>query len=176
MQKSATLWINVLGGLAVLGSYAYGLGTHPEQGQQLWGTIPEGLRGIYTGMRLPAAVGYLTFTGYVLLASPASLRISDRPILTILNVNYAIFLVTAATWMPLCWIALDGQAEWLLLPIQGVLALTGLASLGFVALLVFLDDPPKPRFRKLALAGAICLFIQCGILDALVWPRFFTLG
>jgi len=176
MQKSLTLWINVLGGLAVLGSYAHGIWTHPGQVHHLWGSLPDGLRTTSTGMMVPAAIGYLTFTSYLLLARPGSLRISERPIMPILNVNYAIFLATAATWMPLCWIALDGQAEWLLLPIQALLAVTGVSALAFVGILFFLDDPPRPRFRRAALAGATCLFIQCGILDAAVWPRFFTLG
>ena len=58
-SKTTTWILNVLGGLSVLGSYAYGLSTHPGQGEMLWGTIPENVRGPYSAMMLPAAVGYL---------------------------------------------------------------------------------------------------------------------
>ena len=176
MGRGTMLTINIIGGIAVLGSYAYGAMTHPGQTDLLWGNLPDAVRGIYTTMMFPAAIGYLTLTAYLLLGKPEQLQLSGASALPLLNANYAIFLLTATLWMPLCWIAVDGPAQWLAFPIQAVLALTGLAALAFLVLLWKLEDRSRPTFRLAALVGAGCLFLQCGILDAIIWPRFFVIG
>lgn len=176
MQRTSMLVIIVLGGIGVLGSYAHGIATHPGQTDLLWGELPSSVQGIYTGMMIPAALGFLTFTAYIVANRPEELNLRGGPAQPLLTANYFVFLLTATLWMPLCWIALDGKSEWLLMPIQAVLALTGLAALGFIVLLARLQDPPRPRFRLAALVGAVFLFLQCGILDALIWPRFFGVG
>ena len=176
MDRGLTLFINIIGGVAVLGSYAHGLQTHPGQGDLLWGDLPQTLRGIYTGCMLPAAVGYLTFTAYLLSCKPEQLSFRGEPVMPLFQINYSLFLVTAALWMPMCWLALGDGGEWLWLPIQAVLVVTGAGAAVFIYLLVRLEQPPQPRFHKAAVAGACFLFLQCGILDALIWPRFFHLG
>jgi hypothetical protein len=65
-QKKYMLWINILGGIAVLGSYAWGFITHPDAGNALWGGVPQWLRIIYTSNKLLAAFGYLSFTIFLL--------------------------------------------------------------------------------------------------------------
>ncbi|TFH28599.1 MAG: hypothetical protein E4H00_08485 [Myxococcales bacterium] len=60
--------INVIGGVAVLGSYAYGLLTYPNAGTVLLGGVPEALRPLYTASMLSATVGYFAFTGFLLFA------------------------------------------------------------------------------------------------------------
>ena len=146
MQRGAALTINVVGGVAVLGSYAHGLITHPGQSDLLWGALPANLQTLYTGMMIPAALGYLTFTAYLLFAKAEDLTLFGNPAMPLINANYAVFLVTAALWMPLCWIALDGSAQWLFFPIRSVLALTGLAALGFIVILWKVEGPPRPSF------------------------------
>ena len=175
MERGLTLFINLVGGFAVLGSYAWGLSSHPGEGALLWGDIPESWKPLYSLNMLPAALGYLTFTAYLLSAKPEELRFRGEKALVLFQINYGLFLTTAAFWMPLCWIALDGNQTWLLLPIQSVLAVTGLASIGFIYLLWNLEAPPRPRFHKAALVGACWLALQCAVLDAIVWPRFFHL-
>ena len=69
------LWINLLGGAAVLGSYAHGLATHPEGGEALWGGVLPQLRPLYTAGMLLAALGYLAFTYFLLVhLDPAKAR------------------------------------------------------------------------------------------------------
>lgn len=176
MGRGRTLFINLLGGIAVLGSYAWGLSGHPGEAELLWGNLPQNWRGIYTANMGPAALGYLTFTAYLLLANPQELVFRGERALPLFQINYGLFLVTAALWMPLCWIAMGEGGEWLLLPIQGVLLVTGLSSGIFLYLLSKLEDAPRPRLRKAAIVGASFLFLQCAVLDALLWPRYFTLG
>jgi hypothetical protein len=43
-QRLAFTWINLLGGFAVLSSYAWGFVAHPETVGALWGGVPEALR------------------------------------------------------------------------------------------------------------------------------------
>jgi len=61
-QKKQWLAINVLGGIAVLGSYAHGLITHPQTRNLLWGDMPEPLRNVYGVTMWLATSGYLVFT------------------------------------------------------------------------------------------------------------------
>lgn len=60
------LAINALGGVCVLGSYAWGLGTHPGSGTLLWGGTPTAWQRLSTANMLPAALGYLAFTTFLL--------------------------------------------------------------------------------------------------------------
>jgi len=43
------LLVNVIGGVSVLGSYAWGIATHPETAGDLWGSIPASVIPLYTG-------------------------------------------------------------------------------------------------------------------------------
>ena len=63
--KWALLGLNVVGGAAVLGSYAWGIAGHSNPGAALWGGVPEALRPVYTASMLSATGGYLTLFGYV---------------------------------------------------------------------------------------------------------------
>ena len=61
------LWINVLGGAAILGSYAWGLSTHRGTSGVLWGGVPDALQPLYAYGMIPAVAGYFTFTHSLLL-------------------------------------------------------------------------------------------------------------
>ena len=53
--------INLIGGIAVLGSYVSGLWYFPELKKPLWGGVPGFLRIFFTMSMVGAAVGYLAF-------------------------------------------------------------------------------------------------------------------
>jgi len=176
-MKTATYFVlTAIGGTVVLGSYAYGVTTHAEQGELLWGTIPEAIRGVYTLCMLPAALGYLVPLAYFLASPWEELRLGGRPIFQRLLSTNIIFLGSSALWMPMTWAALDTGNQALFWPIQGVLAVTGASALVFTLLLARLEDPPRPWFHRTALWASVFLVWQCGVLDALVWPRFFVIG
>lgn len=65
-KKWLLLLINIIGGAAVLGSYALGILTHPDAGQVLWGDVPESLRALYTANMFLAAIGYFALIYYLL--------------------------------------------------------------------------------------------------------------
>ena len=170
------LIINVVGGVAVLGSYAHGIATHPETAGQLWGSLPEAAVPFYTGCMPFAAIGYLTVFAFLLVQKPSQVRFGRGPAYPWFMGSHAVFLLASTLWMPLCFAALDGASPGLLPWIQLVLAIAGSAALVHVVWLIRLVDSPWPRLRAAAIVGATGLMIQCTILDALVWPRFFTVG
>lgn len=51
--------LNAIGGIAVLGCYAWGLGLFPELRDAMWGGVPENWRGLYTVNMFFVAVGGL---------------------------------------------------------------------------------------------------------------------
>jgi hypothetical protein len=77
--KRWLLFINIIGGLGVLGSYAWGLGTHAGAGASLWGGTPEAWQRLSTANMVPAALGYMAFTIFLLLQpQPGRLRLLGR--------------------------------------------------------------------------------------------------
>ena len=175
MQRLTLLTINVLGGVAVLGSYAVGITEHPGQTDLLWGTLPDSARGLYTANMLPAAVGYLVAFAYLMATPPQRLQHAGVPALPSLCTVYAAFLASSTAWMPLCWMALDGGRDDLVPLIKAVLVLAGLSSAGLLLLLARLSDPPRRRWWQASLIGMGFLVLQCAVLDALIWPMFFVI-
>ena len=175
MPPKVTLFmINLIGGVSVLGGYVHGLQTHVATRHLLWGEIPVQYQGIYTLHMAPATIGYL-ITFYFLMKTPDLHFTNRRPALPVFSVLYFIFLLSASLWMPLSFQALDSNDPGLFPAIQAVLAITGIAALAIIVALTRLKKPASTSLYKAALAGSCFLFIQCGILDALIWPRFFTI-
>jgi len=71
-QKKKWLAINIVGGLAVLGSYAHGLITNPQTRDPLWGDMPAPLQEIYGVTMWFATEGYLLFMYQVLVRVDAA--------------------------------------------------------------------------------------------------------
>ena len=176
-RKVTMIGINLLGGAAVLGSYAHGLLTHPETGPQLWGAVPEGLRPLYTVSMLLATAGYFPLTAYLLLrVDPDRASVAGRFGFGLFNWLYALITFPSALWMPLTLAMLEnpGAGLWFLIRVD--LAIVGLASLGMVSSLLALNQR-RPRLHyALAIAGAVFLANQTVLLDAIVWPVFFPGG
>jgi len=167
------LLINVLGGVAVLGSYAYCLATNPETRGQLWGDVPEWLQPAYTVSMLSAAVGYFLFTHHLFFrCDPRHSRVGGFD-LDIFNAIYFGILAPSALWMPLTFGMLNSpsSATWILIRID--LGLVGISSLALIAALGRLNTKAPAWSYWLAMLGSIAFAVQTGLLDALVWPAFF---
>ncbi len=151
------LWVvNVLGGVGVLGSYAWGILTQDDP-SRLWGSIPEGVRPIYSMCMPFAAVGYLTVLAW-------AHRNPDPRMVGAMSA----MLAASTAWMPLSFAALNNAA---LLPlVQAVLAVTAASSLA-MGVLVF--QGPSSSLRWAALLGIAAFSWQTVVMDALIWPRFF---
>jgi hypothetical protein len=177
METQMKRWmiiINVLGGAAVLGSYALGILGHADPGPALWGGVPETLQPLYTAGMLTAALGYFAFTGYLLLGVDArEARVGGRFGFGIFNWLYIGILVPSAMWMPLTFLMVEQPSTWLWLIIRVVLAVVGLSSLGLLAALLLLRPGRRGWAYWLAVAGTVGFSIQTAILDALVWTAYF---
>lgn len=167
-------WLNVIGGVAVLGSYVVGLATHPESRGAVWGGVPESLQPLYTVCMFLAAGGYFLFTPYVFFTlDPGRVRVFGRFGFGAFSFLYAAILIPSALWMPLTFRMVAEPDASLWLAIRIVLLVVGLAS---VALIVALQTarPEGSKLRKVAaLVGAAAFSFQTAVLDALVWPVYF---
>ncbi|RIK94813.1 MAG: hypothetical protein DCC71_23110 [Proteobacteria bacterium] len=175
MQPHATRLavLNVLGGLAVLGSYAWGVALAPALRTGLWGGVPEELRGLYTVNMLLAAAGYFPFTWLLLFRMPperlrSDAGVSPRAVFAL----YALVLIPSALWLPLTAQMIEAPSPALWIAIRAVLAAVGVGAAGLLLVLVRLARARGGALRWAAVAGALPFFTQTAILDAIVWPAY----
>ena len=167
------LWINVLGGLAVLGSYAWGLGTHESPGA-VWGGVPEWMKPAYTGSMLSAAGGYFLFAGSLLFGVDADrARFARTWDFRLVNGLFLLILVPSALWMPLTFQMLEAPSPGLWFAIRAVLALVALGSLGLLVAVVTVRPRTPAVAHALAVLGLVAFAVQTALLDAIVWPAYF---
>jgi hypothetical protein len=172
--RRSLLWLNVVGGVAVLGSYAHGLASHPLTRSEVWGGVPESLRPFYTVSMLCAAAGYFAFSFFVFFRlDPPTTRVFGRFGFGAFHLLYALILLPSALWMPLTFAMLDAPSGALWAAIRATLALVGIGSLGLVAAIARAEPARAPVARGVAVAGALAFSLQTAVLDALVWPAYF---
>jgi len=173
-SRRALLWINVLGGVAVLGSYAYGLASNPLTRGEVWGGVPDALRPLYTINMFLAAAGYFAFSYFVFFRlDPATTRIAGRLGFGAFPILYALILLPSALWMPLTFEMLEVPSTGLWWAIRLTLAAVGVGSLGLLAALLSVRAPGAVWARRAAVLGCAAFVLQTAVLDALVWPAFF---
>jgi hypothetical protein len=164
--------INLFGGIAVLGSYAYCLMSYPAQTGDFWGGVPDGLRSLYTVNMFLAAAGYFAFTFFLMYRLKPT-NTGERFGLGTFNALYALILIPSALWMPLTFAMLEAPSDGLWWAIRLTLAAVGIGSLGLLAGLVAVRPSPPSLAHKLAVAGSLAFCLQTAVLDAAVWPAFF---
>ncbi len=158
--------LNAIGGIAVLGSYAWGLGLFPELRDAMWGGVPEHWRGLYTVNMFFAAAGYLIAFGYWLSASDATTRRS-------LVLPYSLILWPSALWMPLTVAVLETGIDlvwWLTWLNLALVAVGGL----WVWFALFRHTTQAPWFRALAALFFSFFVLQTALLDGVIWPLNFV--
>ena len=173
-RRKLWLWVvNVVGGIAVLGSYALGIGGHDNAGDIIWGRVPVELKPLYNVSMLGAAVGYFPFTLLVAFKlDPERTRIAGRFGYGLFPWLYAVILVPSAAWMPLTFAHAAEPSAGLWWAIRAVLWLVGAGSIAMVWALWKLDERPEGAVYPAAILGALAFTFQTGLLDAFVWPYF----
>jgi hypothetical protein len=172
-KRRAMASINVFGGIAVLGSYAYFLMAYPALAGDFWGGVPDGLRSLYTVNMFLAAAGYFAFTFFLMYRLKPATSGRGRFGLGTFNALYALILLPSALWMPLTFAMLESPSDGLWWTIRLTLAAVGIGSLGLLAGLVAVRPSPPSLAHKLAVAGSLAFCFQTAFLDAVVWPAFF---
>lgn len=168
------LALNLVGGVAVLASYAIGVASHPDAGSALWGGVPESLRPLYTVNMLLAAAGYLPFTGYLWRGvDPDRVRFAGRFGFDAILVCYALVLIPSALWLPLtfAWLESPSPLLWALVRID--LALVGVGALGILVALLTVDERGPRGWHAAAVVGCLPFVLQTAVLDAVLWPLWF---
>jgi len=174
-SKKSLILINVLGGLAVLGSYAWGFLTYPNAGDLLWGDVPEYLRPIYTLSMFLAAAGYFAFSTYILHLSPGDTVIQNQPGYRVFMLLFAGILIPSAFWLPLTVLAAEQNSQALVWLVRLDLALVAIASLGLFLSLLMVSPRKTVWYHRLAILGCVFFCFQTVILDAIVWAVNFHL-
>ncbi len=168
------LWLNVAGGVAVLGSYVHGIASNPQTRALVWGGVPEELKPLYTINMFLAAAGYFAFSFTVFFRlDPDRTRVAGRYGFGCFPILYGLILFPSALWMPLTFQMLAAPSPLLWAAIRVVLALVGIGSLGLLAAIATAEPRESPGARRVALAGAAFFSLQTAVLDALVWPAYF---
>lgn len=172
-SRGMMLLINVVGGIAVLGSYAWCISSYPAQTGDFWGDVPEGLKPLYNVNMLLAAAGYFAFSFFLLFRLDHASGGAPRPGAGTFNALYALILLPSALWMPLTFWMLQAPSEGLWWAIRLTLFAVGLGSLGLLGGLLALRPRPASWAHRLAVAGSVAFCLQTAVLDALVWPAYF---
>jgi hypothetical protein len=165
--------LNVVGGLAVLASYAWGVVLSPALRTGLWGGVPETLRGVYTANMLLAATGYFPFAFLLIFRAPRDrLRVEAGVGPGLVFALFALVLIPSALWLPLTarMIETPGDATWL--AIRVVLFAVGAGSTGLLVVLARIARSRGGALAWAAALGAIPFWTQTAVLDALVWPAY----
>jgi len=174
-HRRALLRLIAIGGTAVLASYLLAL--DPAIGGRLWGGIPEGrVRSLYGLNMLLAAVGFFPATGWLVVATPASrLRARTGFGVETLAIAYAAILMASALWLPLTALQLERPSRTLWLAIRAVLFATG-AGATLIGIALIRMAARGPAAVWLAVVAWFFFWLQTMVLDALVWPHYYSDG
>src|SRR4030042_1453932 len=170
-QQQVCLWINVVGGVAVILSYILSILAHQGNAEALWGSISGGLRSFYFVSMLLAALSYFAFTYFILFRlNPESVQIFQVMKFVVFPVIYCLILIPSALWMPLSY-AMVGQPQiGLWIGIRAVLLTVGLAALCLVIVLLALSPRPGGTAYWLAVGGGVLFCAHPLILDGVLLP------
>jgi len=167
------VFLNVLGGLAVLGSYVLCFASYPDV-ERFWGNVPEGWKPVYTTSMLLAAAGYFPFTGFLLMHVAAGEgRAFGRHGIGLFSLLYALILIPSALWMPLTFWLLESPSTGLWWLVRLDLFAVGLGAVGTLVAYLRLEAVPRGVFFWLGVLGLLAFCWQTAVLDALVWPAYF---
>ena len=176
-MSTQTLFVlsNILGGLAVLGGYYWGITSFSEYREALWGGVHGALRTILTVSMLFSALGYLLFC-YVSLFRDGLVNFNEVSNLGSYTVVMlvAIFLTSAALWMPSTIYYLKTQNSiWWIVSVAS-LWVTALALLALLYISASADiDSIGVVTKYLAIAGLASITFHCLVFDAVIWVILF---
>lgn len=174
-QQIILLVINVIGGIAVIGSYILGLhNAGPNAANALWGGIPAGIRPVYGISMALAALGYFAFMYFILFRIvPSEVSIAGRFGYSLFYAIFLLILIPSTIWMPLTnvYVGNPGTSTWV--GIRTVLAIVGLASIALLWALLVLQPKASGVAYWLAVGGSGYFAFHCAVLDAIVWAALF---
>jgi len=173
-QQIILLAINVIGGIAVIGSYVNGLNAPTGGANALWGGISPGIRPVYGVSMILSALGYFAFLCYIFFRlAPAGVSIAGIFGFSLFYVIFIFMLIPSAFWMPLTNMYIANPTHGLWMGIRAVLIVVGLASIALVWALLSLQTKVPGIAYWLAIAGSSYFAFHTFVLDAILWPALF---
>ena len=173
-QQIILLVINILGGVAVIGSYILGLSGQSGGANVLWGGVPNSLRPVYTVSMILSALGFFAFIYFILFRLvPGEVLIGGRFGFSLFYAIFLVILVASAFWMPLTNAYVGNPSTGMWIGIRTVLALVGLGSIALMLALLTLQTKVPGISYWLAVAGSGYFAFHTAILDAIVWAALF---
>jgi hypothetical protein len=174
VQKIVLLLINILGGVAVIGSYVLGLRGDSGGSNALWGGVPSGIRPVYTVSMVLSAVGYLAVLYFIFFRLvPSEVVIGGRFGFAVFFPIFLVILIPSALWMPLTnhYVGDPGTGMWI--AIRVVLVVVGLASIALAWAFFALQPNNRGAVYWLAVAGGSYFAFHTFVLDAILWAALF---
>lgn len=172
IQKIIILIINIIGGVAVIGSYVWGLKSGTGGANALWGGTPASIKPIYAISMIIAALGYFAFIYFILFR----LNVAEiKPGFWIFYIIFLGILGASTFWMPLTNIFLTSPGTTLWIAIRVILAIVGLSSCILAGVLISLHTKETGFAYWLAVAGSVYFAFHTAVLDMILWPIFFKM-
>jgi len=175
-EKIILLAINIIGGIAVIGSYIVGLSSKANGVNALWGGTPMSVRPIYTVSMILSAIGYFFFLYFIFFRlNPASFSVFNGSGFNIFYIVFIGILLASALWMPLTNLFVANPSGFLWFAIRAVLAIVGLSSIALAWILISMYTKEAGLTYWLAVFGSVYFALHTAILDAIFWPIFFKM-
>jgi hypothetical protein len=168
------LVLNVLGGAAVIGSYAQGIISHPGNLNILWGNISTSVRPIYFVSMLLSALGYFFFIYFIAFRlDPAAVKVAGKVGFEVFFVIFTGMLLFSALWMPFTYSYVDNINAGTWAAIRVVLFLVAISSCALLWALLSLNikTPTVPYW--LAVIGSGYFAFHTLVLDGFLWPALY---
>lgn len=173
-QQIILLVINILGGLAVIGSYVFGLKRQSGGANVLWGGVPANIRPLYGVSMILSALGYFAFIYFILFRLvPEETVIGEGNGFGIFYTIFLVMLIASALWMPLTNLYVSRRTAAVWTAIRIVLGLVGLASAALPWALFNLQTQGHGVAFWLAVSGSVYFAFHTVVLDAIVWAALF---
>jgi hypothetical protein len=172
--KIILLLINIVGGIAVIGSYILGLRGESRGANALWGGVPARVRPVYTVSMILSAIGYLAVLYFIFFELvPDEVEISGRFGFVLFIPIFVLMLFPSALWMPLSNLYVDNPRTDRWIAIRTVLFVVGLASIALAWALFALEPNDHGVAYWFAVAGSCYFAFHTFILDAILWAALF---
>ena len=96
-QQIILLVINIIGGIAVIGSYIFGIRAQSGGANALWGGVPANIRPVYGISMVLSALGYFAFLYFILFElGPDDVLIGGRFGFSLFYTIFLIILIFSA--------------------------------------------------------------------------------
>ena len=148
------LWINIIGGIAVLGGYLYALLNHPNTGNDLWGGIPQNWRAWIVTSMFIAAFGYIIAMYYFIYRDGLDVKFFwGKTEASVMVIILVLFFVSASMWIhsTFAYLEMPAAGTWNL--IQFELRVTAISILLITIGLASASDVINPELHRWSVIG-----------------------